>query len=88
MFNSFIDVKRGLLTLVATLFIASGTYAAGLMTPAKDSLSELQIRQHHVDVVIEDGYAITTVNQVFSNPHNQVLEAIYSFSGTRASLCG
>jgi Ca-activated chloride channel family protein len=32
-----------------------------------------------VDVVIEDGYAITTVLQVFDNPHDQDLEAVYSF---------
>ena len=43
--------------------------AAGLMTPANGSLADLEIREHHVNVVIEDGYAITTVNQVFRNPH-------------------
>ena len=32
-----------------------------------------------MDVVIEDGYATTTVEQVFHNPNSQTLEAIYSF---------
>ncbi len=66
-------------TLVATLVISNNTHAAGLMTPASGQLAELEIRQHHVNVVIEDGYAITNVDQVFFNPHNSALEAIYSF---------
>jgi Ca-activated chloride channel family protein len=49
------------------------------MTPAHGALPELKIKQHHVDVVIEDGYAITTVDQTFFNPNPQALEAIYSF---------
>ena len=53
--------------------------AAGLLTPADGSLPPLEIRDHHVSVVIEDGYAVTTVEQVFHNPHSQDLEAIYSF---------
>ena len=54
-------------------------HAAGLMTPTGSNLPGLEIRQHHVNVVIEDGYAITTVEQVFANPHGTDLEAIYSF---------
>jgi Ca-activated chloride channel family protein len=53
--------------------------AAGLLTPADGSLPPLEIRDHHVSVVIEDGYAVTTVEQVFRNPHSMDLEAIYSF---------
>lgn len=53
--------------------------AASLLTPSDGSLPALQIKQHHVDVVIEDGYAITTVDQTFFNPNGQDLEAIYSF---------
>src|SRR5210317_1296141 len=68
---------------VAALVSASAwspsAYAAGLMTPVNADLPQLEIRQHHVDVVIEDGYAITTVEQVFANPHGTDLEAIYSF---------
>jgi len=53
--------------------------AAGLLTPADGSVPPLEIRDHHVSVVIEDGYAVTTVEQVFHNPHGSDLEAIYSF---------
>lgn len=53
--------------------------SAGLLTPANSPLPALDIKDHKVSVIIEDGYAITTVNQVFHNPHTHDLEAIYSF---------
>ena len=52
--------------------------AAGLMTPV-GSQTPLEIKSHHVDVTIEDGYVVTEVDQTFSNPGSQDLEAIYSF---------
>ena len=67
-----------ILLLGGTLFTGS-SQAAGLLTPANATMDALEIREHHVNVVIEDGYAITTVDQVFHNPHGQDLEAIYSF---------
>jgi Ca-activated chloride channel family protein len=67
------------LMLIGSLLIPGITPAAGLLTPADGSGAKLEIREHHVDVVIEDGYAITTVNQSFYNPHATDLEAIYSF---------
>jgi Ca-activated chloride channel family protein len=73
------NLKRLLWVLLGTSLLASWTQAAGLMTPANSGLPDLQIREHHVDVVIEDGYAITTVDQVFFNPNGEALEAIYSF---------
>jgi Ca-activated chloride channel family protein len=62
-----------------TLLVAQGAFSAGLMTPQSGKLPELEIRQHHVDVTIEDGYAVTSVEQVFYNPNDAELEAIYSF---------
>jgi Ca-activated chloride channel homolog len=53
--------------------------AAGLLTPSDGSLPALSIKEHHVRVTVEDGYAITRVEQVFQNPHERDLEAIYSF---------
>ena len=61
------DSKRiwqGIILLIAILF-AGFTQAAGLLTPANSGLPALEIRDHRVDVTIEDGYAITTVEQVF-----------------------
>jgi len=53
--------------------------AAGLMTPTDNSLPPLKIRIHQVNVILQDRYAITTVEQVFYNPHDRDLEAFYSF---------
>ncbi len=67
-------------SLLATgIGLASAAQAAGLLRPADQSLPALSILDHDVQVVIQDGYAVTTVEQVFHNPHGQDLEAIYSF---------
>lgn len=67
------------LVLLAALTLCGTAQTAGLLTPSDGSLPSLEIRDHWVDVVIEDGYAITTVEQVFVNPHSRDLEAQYSF---------
>ncbi len=66
-------------TLCLSLFSWTTVLAAGLLVPKDGSIPALDIRDHLVDVVIEDGYAVTTVEQVFHNPHDHDLEAIYSF---------
>ncbi len=53
--------------------------AAGLLTPTNSSSNPLTIREHHVNVTINHGYATTSVEQIFFNPNPQDLEAIYSF---------
>lgn len=65
--------------LGATALTSTAADAAGLLRPAEGGLPPLELRDHEVQVAIEDGYAITTVEQVFSNPHDRELEAIYSF---------
>ena len=66
-------------SLSAALLASTSVNAAGLLKPANSTLSDLLIQQHDVDVVIQDGYAVTQVEQVFSNPNTQPLDAIYSF---------
>lgn len=70
---------RSALAGAAAWLLIGSTQAAGLLTPTDGSIPPLSIRDHHVAVVIEDGYAITTIDQVFHNPHAQDLEAQYSF---------
>lgn len=65
--------------LAAALLASVHAQAAGLLRPSASGLPPLEIRDHEVDVVVEDGYAVVTIEQVFANPHNQDLEAIYSF---------
>lgn len=75
--------------IVATSVLASiGASAAGLLKPAHSGLPDLEIREHHVDVVIEDGYATTSVEQVFHNPNKNGLEAIYSFPIPESAAVG
>ncbi len=66
-------------SLILWAGISLPAHAAGLLTPSDGSLPPLDLSQHHVEVVVEDGYAITRVEQVFSNPHAQDIEALYSF---------
>lgn len=78
MTNHVTRFRSALAGLAAWLLIGS-VQAAGLLTPTDGSIPPLSIKHHDVDVVIEDGYAITTVEQVFANPHARDLEAHYSF---------
>ncbi len=72
---------RQLLTTVlgaAGLLAVGSASAAGLLTPVGQS-SGLAIRDHDVRVVVEDGYVVTEVEQVFANAGGRDLEAVYSF---------
>ena len=68
-----------LLAIAQMLFFSSNSLAAGLLTPKDSQFGSLEITKHIVEVVIESGYAITTVDQTFYNPHARDLEAVYSF---------
>ena len=71
------------LLLAAATFLALGstptTRAAGVLTPKGAPQAPIQIKDHHVEVVINNGFARTEVQQTFSNPNTNDLEAIYSF---------
>ncbi len=68
----------GLIAVVLVLSAIGTADAAGLMTP-KGQASSLDIRDHEVKVVVEDGYVVTEVNQVFANAGVNDTEAVYSF---------
>ena len=57
---------------------ATQSHSAGLLVPSNAG-SGLEIKSHDVSVVVENGYAITEVNQVFHNPQANDLEATYRF---------
>jgi Ca-activated chloride channel family protein len=74
------------LTLLV-LLAAPSLFAAGTLTPNGATRAPIQIREHVVDVVIDNGFARTAVTQTFFNPNDQDLEAAYSFPvPTSASL--
>lgn len=53
--------------------------AAGILTPIGSGHQPIQIREHHVNVVINNGFAMTEVQQTFYNQNTEDLEAMYSF---------
>jgi Ca-activated chloride channel homolog len=65
--------------LLAVLLITTGAFAAGTLTPVTATGNPIQIRDHTVDVVIDNGFARTEVTQVFFNPNDTPLEAVYGF---------
>lgn len=71
-------MKRAFLSILLFLTCCP-LFAAGTLTPASGGAQPMQIRQHTVDVVIDNGFARTEVNQVFFNPNDKDLEAVYGF---------
>jgi Ca-activated chloride channel family protein len=74
-------MKRIVLTIIAALVaIGAGTRtrAAGILTPKGSPHAPIQMRDHQVDVVINNGFARTEVQQTFFNPNATNLEAIFS----------
>ena len=70
----------GFLILVLILgAVPKASLAAGILTPTGSGHQPIQIRDHHVNVVINNGFAMTEVQQTFYNPNTQDLEAMYSF---------
>lgn len=65
--------------LLLLLAFAIPVHAAGLLQPTDASHGALRIKDHDVSVVINNGFAITEVDQTFFNPHDRDLEAIYTF---------
>jgi len=68
----------GLIAVVLALVGAGSANAAGLLIPQGQS-SSLDIRDHTVNVVVEDGYVVTEIDQVFANSGGSDVEAVYSF---------
>ena len=61
------------------LLVAPSIFAAGTLTPVGAANKPIQIKDHLVDVVIDNGFARTEVTQTFFNPNDADLEAIYGF---------
>ncbi len=54
------------------------TFAAGTLAP-KGGQDPLKIKDHSVDVLINNGFAKVEVGQTFFNQHDKKTEALYSF---------
>ena len=67
---------------VALLLLALSvvpTSAAGLLVAEGGFGGRLEITQQRVDVTINNGIAVTTVDQTFLNKEQRVVEALYTF---------
>ncbi|MGH0034614.1 MAG: MprA protease, GlyGly-CTERM protein-sorting domain-containing form [Myxococcota bacterium] len=67
------------------LFAAGAAQAAGTLTPVGSPDAPIQIRDHHAQVVIQNGFARTEVTQTFFNPNATDLEGIYAFPIPRSA---
>jgi Ca-activated chloride channel family protein len=67
-----------LIVVVLALISMGSADAAGLLTP-KGQSGSLDIRDHKVAVVVDDGYVVTEIDQIFVNTSASDIEAIYSF---------
>ena len=72
-------MKRILPFLVIAALIGIRARAAGTLTPKTSAQQPIQIVSHDVNVVIDNGFARTEVAQVFHNPNDKDVEAVYSF---------
>jgi Ca-activated chloride channel family protein len=69
-------MSLGIMLLCGMLSLS---HSAGMLTPKGAGYQPVQIRDHHVNVVINNGFAMTEVTQTFYNPNDHALEAVYSF---------
>ncbi|MCZ6674588.1 MAG: VIT and VWA domain-containing protein [Verrucomicrobia bacterium] len=66
------------LAVVWVLF-ANDSRAAGTLSLKSSSDTPLEIRDHHVDVTINNGFARTEVTQTFYNSNQNAVEGLYTF---------
>jgi Ca-activated chloride channel family protein len=71
-------MKRIVITIL-TLLTTPSLFAAGTLTAVTSGNAPIQIKEHVVNVVIDNGFARTEVLQTFFNPNDKDLEAVYGF---------
>jgi len=77
-------MRKTFISLLITLPIVMAdpfaeAQGAGTLRPKGSPDQPVSIVDHHVDVVLNNGFARTAVTQTFFNPNPRDLEAIYSF---------
>ena len=65
--------------LAVAAFLQTAVMGAGLMKPKGSENNGLRIVEHHVAVVINNGFARTEVDQVFANDSDADIEGVYTF---------
>ena len=72
-------LRAGLVGLALTVSLAPDADAGGTLTPRGAVDQSVQVMDHHVEVVLNNGFARVEVAQTFFNPNSHDLEALYSF---------
>lgn len=65
--------------LLCLFTLSPSAFAAGLLKPLDGRENLISMKQHHVDVTINNGFARTEVDQIFRSSATQDLEALYRF---------
>lgn len=82
MANGVLKVKTAVLSMalcILAFIIPIHSKAAGLLIADGGFGGVLEIREHTVNVTINNGIAVTDVTQIFSNTENRQVEALYTF---------
>jgi Ca-activated chloride channel family protein len=66
-------------TLLAVLALAAPAFAAGQLIADGGLGGVLETKEHDVRVVVNNGVAVTEVEQVFVNKEDRIVEALYVF---------
>lgn len=75
--------------LIGIFFAGCHLEAAGLLVAQGGLGGQLEIKEHTVRVVINNGVAVTEVEQIFLNKEQRMVEALYTFPvPNRASVSG
>ncbi len=86
MCEKLLKKMRVLLFFAGVVLLPSASvYAAGLLKPVTGSSDSIHIKAHHVQVIVNNGFSRTEVDQVFINDGDRDLEALYSFPVPRAA---
>lgn len=70
---------NGIAGVLMPLILAGNIFSAGTLTAKGSPNQPIQIKDHHVDVVINNGFARTEMTQTFHNPNAVDLEGLYAF---------
>jgi Ca-activated chloride channel family protein len=73
------DYMKRIILVIFTLLAVPTLFAAGTLTAVTSGNAPIQIKEHLVNVVIDNGFARTEVLQTFFNPNDKDLEAVYGF---------
>ncbi len=73
------SLQRYVITLGLVLGLVASVNGAGTLTPKGSPDQPIQIRDHHLEVTLNNGFARSEVTQTFFNPNDKDLEAVYRF---------